>query len=132
MDRDHTFKPTLGSGACAVSRGEAWKTCRFLVLETTRMYANMLATGGVFMISYNICLANCTTTLANRLLTFGHELRRNDTPFDLLRQSNSYTEDCLNALHRYNERVTNLTKNAVDDIAMPVRVNSILAYGVIR
>ena len=96
------------------------------------MYANMFVTSGLYMISYNICLANCTTSLSNHAFAFGYQLRRSNTPFDFVQRSNSYTEDCLNALHRYNERLTHLTKKAVDDIAMPVTVNAILAYGVIR
>ena len=132
MDNDHTFSRTSRPGACTMSRADAWKTCRAPVLEATRMYANMFATSGVYMISYNISLANCTTSLSTRAFAFGYRLRRSNTPFDFLQQSNSYTEDCLNALDQYNERFTHLTQKAMDDIVVPIRINAILAYGVIR
>ena len=132
MENDRTFGRTSRPGACTMSRGEAWKTCGDLGLEATRLYAAMFATSGVYMINYSICLASCTTALYNCAFTFGRQIRRSNTPYDFLQQSNSYTEDCSNAFHRYNEKLTHLTKKATDDIVKPVKVNTILAYAVIR
>lgn len=132
MDNDHTFSRKSRPDACIVSRGEAWKSYRTLALEATRVCSNMLATSGFYLMHYNICLANCTMMLFNCASTFGREPRRTNAPFDFLQPSNSYTGGCMNALHQYDERLTHLTKNALDDIVMPIRINAILAYGVIR
>jgi hypothetical protein len=84
MDNDHTFSRTTRPDASPMSRGEVWETSKALALEATRMYANMFATSGVYMIGHNICLANCAITLSNCVFTFDRRLRRRNTPFALI------------------------------------------------
>jgi hypothetical protein len=132
MDKRPAFRQTASLGAFGVDREEIWQTCGAQLLETNRTYTNMYATSGVHMISYNIYLANCAATLANCAFTFGYQLHRINTLSDFLQLSSNYTEDCFNTLHRHNIKLTRLAKNAMDELSMPIKVNAILAYGVVR
>ena len=133
MDKRQEFRPTVVSpGACEVYNREAWQAGRAQLLEATRIYANMFATSGVNMISYNAHLAECVMALSNGAFTFGYELRRINNLSDFIHQSNNYTENWLNALHRYNAKFVQSADKAMDEIAKPAKTNAILAYGVVR
>jgi hypothetical protein len=132
MDKRRALRQTATPSACEVDRGEAWQNCRAQALEATQIYVNMFATSGAHMISYNINLAHCATNLANCAFIFGFQLRRINTPSDFLQQSNNHIENCFHVLHRYNMTLTHLAKKAMDEISMPIKVNAILAYGVVR